>query len=180
MATPVTATYSETLMSSSYTDEQRQQAIDMYVEHGTKHTVETLGIPRRTILDWAKKAGVVAQADTEKTAQARAVNAERVQAAWGDYRENEALGAGAAAASMRNGVLEASANNNHQLLRARATAYGIFVDKAELLSGRATSRVETWAESELDRELRGLIDQMEDRIMADAEQIDRETDQEQR
>lgn len=158
------------MAKNTYTEQQRSDALAMYVEHGTAHTHKTLGIPRRTLLDWAKQAGVTAQADAQQTSQARAVNAERVQAAWGDYRENEALGAGSAAARMRQGILEASANNNHQLLRARSIAYGIMIDKAELLSGRATSRVETWAESELDESIRGLITEMEDKILEDAQQ----------
>jgi len=160
---------------STYTDEQREEALQMYIEHGTAHTSDTLGIPKRTLLDWAKAAGVTAQANAEQTADARAVQAERVQAAWGDFREQEALGAGSAAARLRNGVIAASANNDAQLIRARAIAYGIMIDKAELLSGRATSRIETWAESELDREIRDLVEKMEDRILQDVAEQAAET-----
>ena len=156
---------------TTYTEDQRAEAVAMYREHGATHTATTLDIPRRTILDWAKKAGAVAQADQEKTADARAVAAERVAAVWGDFREDEALGAGSAAVQLRQRLLTAATADmpEPQLIRACATAYGILIDKAELLSGRATQRIETWAESELDDEIRGLVAEMEDRIMADHE-----------
>ncbi len=165
---------------TSYTDEQRDEAVAMYREHGATHTATTLDIPRRTILDWAKKAGAVAQADQEKTAEARAVAAERVASTWGDFREDEALGAGSGAVQLRQRLLQAATSDYETdedgrvyggpepaLIRACATAYGILIDKAELLSGRATARIETWAESELDDEIRGLVAEMEGRIMAD-------------
>ena len=49
-----------------------------------------------------------------------------------------------------------------------AIAYGIFVDKAELLSDRATSRIETWSESDVDRALREAVAEMEARARGDA------------
>lgn len=153
---------------NTYTDEQRTEALSLYQDIGTTATSKRLSIPRRTILEWAKAAGLIARADAGKTAAATAANVERVQAAWGDYREREALGAGAAAVKLREGVLTASEAENERLLRARAIAYGIMIDKAELLSGRATQRIETWAESELDASIRHLIREMEDRIVEDA------------
>jgi len=167
---------------NTYTDEQRTEALQSYTEHGTTATSKRLNIPRRTILTWAKDAGLIARADQEKTAEAKAANAERVQAAWGDYRENEALGAGSAAVRLRTALLEAVEGDtithedgrlylsiSPQLIRALSISYGILIDKAELLSGRATQRIETWAESELDTEIRHLIREMEDRILEDAD-----------
>jgi transposase-like protein len=151
-------------MPRTYTDEERATAVDSYLTHGATRASELLGIPRRTILDWVQDAGVTAQANTEKTAAARQVAAERVANAWGDFRESEALAAGAAANRMRREALEASEQQDAHLLRARVIAYGIFIDKAELLSGKATSRIEVWAETELDAEIRSLVAQMEDRI----------------
>ena len=106
----------------------------------------------------------MAHANSEKTAAAREVAAERVATAWGDFRAQEALAAGAAANRMRREALEASQERNAGLLRARIIAYGIFIDKAELLSGQATERIQVWAESEVDRELREAMRQLEDRI----------------
>jgi hypothetical protein len=64
---------------------------------------------------------------------------------------------------MRSEALVASDEKNYLLLRARAIAYGIFIDKAEILSNQATARIEVWAESEVDVELRRLIAEMEER-----------------
>ena len=148
----------------TYTDQDRQGAIELYQQVGATEASTRLDIPRRTILDWASKAGVVAQADQEKTSEARAVGAERITTAWADFRAQEALAAGAAANRMRREVLEASTERNANLLKARVVAYGIFIDKAELLSGQATQRIQVWAESEVDRELREAMAQLEERI----------------
>lgn len=47
-----------------------------------------------------------------------------------------------------------------------AVVYGIMIDKAELLSGNATERIETWAQTEVDRELHQLVAEMEETIRA--------------
>jgi transposase-like protein len=146
---------------STYTDEDRAAAVTAYQQVGASEASRQTGVPVRTILDWARKAGVVAQANAEKTAEARAVAAERIANAWGDYREQEALAAGAAANRMRREALDASAEGDASLLRARVIAYGIFIDKAELLSGQVSQRIEVWSESEVDRQLRQAISDME-------------------
>jgi len=153
---------------ATWTDKQKEAALAMYAKHGTAATVEATGIPRRTLLRWASDAGIVAQASREKTAEARAVSAQQATEAWGDYREKEALLAGAAASRLRRGVAEASDDGNHLLLRARSIAYGIMIDKAELLSGNATERIETWAKDEVDTEIRELVTEMERRIREQA------------
>ena len=144
-----------------YTLEQRTQAVELADEVGPAEASRQTGIPKRTISNWREPA---AHANAEKTAAAREVAAERVATAWGDFRAQEALAAGAAANRMRREALEASTERNAGLLRARIIAYGIFIDKAELLSGQATERIQVWAESEVDRELREAMRQLEDRI----------------
>ena len=87
------------------------------------------------------------------------MNAERVQKAWGDFREEQAMNAGATAANLMGKARNAEKSRD---AKDWAIAYGIFVDKAELLSGRATSRIETWAESEVDAELRRVVREFEE------------------
>jgi len=58
---------------------------------------------------------------------------------------------------------------NGRNLQSLAVAYGILVDKAELLSGNATERIETWATSEVDTSLRELVTEMEDSIRANGD-----------
>jgi len=147
-----------------YTDELKTEAIRIYQEAGAAEAARQTGASTRSVLNWASEAGVVSQAGQEKTAEARAVGADRVANAWADFRAQEALAAGAAANRMRREALDASTERNASLLRARVVAYGIFIDKAELLSGQATQRIQVWAESELDREIRADLALMEDII----------------
>lgn len=149
-----------------YTADQRAEALHLYQEHGAVDASTRTGIPRRTISRWATRAGVVPQVNREKTEAARAVAAEKVATVWADFRSREATASGATAAAIRAVIryqLQEHPENGRNL-QSLAIAYGIMIDKAELLSGQATARIEVWAESELDRDLRALIDEMEARI----------------
>lgn len=175
---------------TTYTDTQKSEALEAYTAVGTAEASRQTGISPTTIKRWAAQAGQVVQTNTQKTTTARAAAAERVQRAWGDYREGEAMGSGAAAAKMRSLAVDAAeGTENTEIVEdpdtgkrttvtsglppdARAAkdlaiAYGIFVDKAELLSDRATSRIETWSESEVDVALRQAVAEMEARARGD-------------
>lgn len=156
-------------MSTTYTDTQRSEALDLHAEHGTAETSRRTGISSTTITRWAREAGRTVQTDVEKTATARAAGAERVLQAWGDFRAGEAMQAGAVAGKARNRLAEALDDPARPIGRAKelAVVYGIMIDKAELLSGNATERIEHWAESEVDRELKRLVSEMENRARAD-------------
>jgi hypothetical protein len=143
-----------------YTTEQKTEAVQLADEVGPAEASRRLNIPKRTISSWRPPA----HANQEKTAAARATAAERVTLHWADYREQEATAAGSAATRLRRQVIEASDAGNANLLRARTIAYGVLIDKAELLSGQATERIEVWAESEVDRELRQAITELEARV----------------
>lgn len=176
---------------TNYTPTQKAEALDLYDNHGTAEAARQTGISPTSIKRWARQAGRVVQASTEKTATARAANAERVQRAWGDYREAEAMGAGAAASRFRSLAVDAAEGTetredvydpdtgrtravvtgeppDARAAKDLAIAYGILIDKAELLSDRATSRIETWAESDVDRALRDAVAEMEKRARADS------------
>lgn len=147
-----------------YTVEQKAQVIEIWPNNGTAETARVTGVHERTIIRWVTEAGLMSEDRREKTADMRAAGAEQVARSWADFRSQEALAAGAAANRMRREVLEASEEKNANLLKARIIAYGIFIDKAELLSGQATQRIQVWAESEVDRELREAIAELEARI----------------
>ncbi len=153
---------------TTYTDTDRTEALEAYTKLGTAEAARQTGISPTTIKRWAAQAGQVVQTNTEKTATARAANAARVQQAWGDFREGEALSAGAAASKVRKALLDAVENLSARSAKDLAVVYGILIDKAELLSGNATERVEHWAESEVDTELRRLVAEMEARARGDA------------
>lgn len=44
----------------AYSDTQRQEALDLYPEHGTSETSRRTGIPQRTIRRWANEEGLTA------------------------------------------------------------------------------------------------------------------------
>ena len=142
-----------------YTDTQRSEAVALYDEHGTAEAAKRTGITPRTIRRWANAAGHVSEANTQKTVKARAAGAERVAQAWGDFREAEAMGAGAVAIRAREAIVKALGDPATSATEAKALAitYGILIDKAELLSGHATERVQVWAESDVDTELRAMV-----------------------
>lgn len=147
----------------NYTDEQRSQVLELWPDLGTAETERRTGVHSRTVIRWVNEAGLMSRDAAQKTAEATEAS-HRVTNAWADFRAQEALAAGAAANRMRREVLEASTERNAALLKARVVAYGIFIDKAELLSGQATQRIQVWADSEIDRELREAWQAMEDRI----------------
>ena len=166
-----------------YTTEQKEEAVNTWQELGTAEASRQTGIPGRTLRRWANDKGLVSQANAQKTGEARAAGALKAATAWGDFREAEALSAGAAAARLRNRLLEGriipgreDKNGNPVFVpieakevKDLAVAYGILVDKAELLSGKATSRIEVWAESELDRDLKQAMAEMEEMVRDSAD-----------
>lgn len=168
-------------MGTTYTDEDQARALTAYTEHGPAKAEEMTGISRRTISRWATDAGLVPTSQRVKTTEARAANATRVANAWGDFREQEAMAAGAAAVAARNRLRDLIAGKvrvknpeadeptvilelDAPVIRAVSVAYGILIDKAEQLSGQATERIELWSESQVDAELREAMSLMEDRI----------------
>ena len=58
---------------SDYTDEQKAEAVRLYVEVGTAEAARRIGTSGRTITRWAKAAGVTSQDRVEKTDAARQV-----------------------------------------------------------------------------------------------------------
>jgi transposase-like protein len=50
-------------MTMPYTDEQRAEAVDLYVEHGAAEAARRTGISSRSIRGWAKTADVAAARD---------------------------------------------------------------------------------------------------------------------
>lgn len=151
---------------TTYTDQDKEHALNLYTQHGATHAANETGISRRTILRWANDAGLVSQANQEKTTQARAAAAEKVATEWADFRSGEAVNAGASAANIRSAIRNRVAAGDPRGVRDLAVAYGIMIDKAELLSGHATERVETWAESDVDRELREAITMFDRKVNA--------------
>ena len=169
------------IASMPYTTTDKQQALELWQTAGTAETARRTGINGRTLTRWAKAAGLMTEDRQQKTTELRAAAAEKVSEVWADYRSKEAAASGATASRMRNAILEQVEGepimetvNGDQVqvgvrvdgrnLQSLAVAYGILVDKAELLSGNATARIDTWATSEVDTALKDLVVEMEDTI----------------
>lgn len=149
---------------TQHSAETKTEALRLYLEVGATKAAKLTGVPKRTINGWATENNLVAQATTRKQTEA-ANAASRVQRTWADFRTNEALAAGATANRLRARIqqmIEGEAAGRD--VQAYSISYGIFIDKADQLNNQATQRIEVWAESELDRELRSLIGEMEDTI----------------
>jgi transposase-like protein len=151
-----------------YTDTQKAAAVKLYDEHGTAETAKRTGITPRTIRRWAKDAGHVSEDNAQKTTKARAAGAQQVAEAWGNFREAEATGAGTTATKVRDAIV-AAVDHGRRSREARdlAVVYGILIDKAELLSGNATQRVQVWAEDAVDAELRAMLADLDEVVNRD-------------
>ena len=121
---------------SNYTDTQKAEAVDLYVEVGTAEAAEQVGVSGRTILRWAKDAGVVSQDRIQKTEAAREV----LQATQAEQRQE-----------LRGLLLEAGIHHVRRSVAADtgrdAQAFmigaGIGIDKYRLEMGEATALVIT-------------------------------------
>jgi hypothetical protein len=142
-----------------YTPEQRTQALALYVEHGPAETERHTGIPRRTIATWARRAGLKTDAPS-KTAKATAAAAMK----WAQRRVVLADKLGQVSEQLAGAAQAAVAKGDGRNAQAFMTAAAIGVDKAELLTGRATSRSVTLSDaSSRAAELAQVRDELKER-----------------
>ena len=91
---------------------------------------------------WTRQTGeAIALADRRRDQTAAATTASQV--AWAERRNTEADAAGIYAARARQAIIQAIDQGDHQMTRAAAIAYGILIDKAQVLSGGVTDRTES-------------------------------------
>lgn len=141
---------------SQYTDEQRSEAVQLYQEIGTAETSRRLDIPRRTILDWASKADVIAHVEDEKQRAAR-------ERRWEAKRRE-----------MRELLLDRAVDILERMdapgkpgdMRNLAIAVGVLIDKYRLELGEATARTFVEGADDIDRAVRQLVGEMESRSQA--------------
>lgn len=134
---------------TNYTDEQRREAVDAYIEHGTAEASRRTGVSGRTIRRWAEDAGL-SQARAEKTDAAR----KQLEAQYAERRANIRLMLLDATEAALRDAIESSRGRKDQM-----TAAAIGIDKLRLEEGEATSRTATMNESEMDRELVRTLDE---------------------
>ncbi|MBA3371113.1 MAG: hypothetical protein H0T96_06640 [Thermoleophilaceae bacterium] len=134
-----------------YTAEQRAAALELYSEVGPAEAGRRLGIPSGTVRSWARRNGCAAVATENRRA---AVEAARLT--WEQRRSGLTVRLGEVAAELLERVEKAEPGE----AKALATALAILVDKAELLSGRATERTEAGAAVNMDAEIERLIGEL--------------------
>ncbi len=153
-----------------YTVEQKQETVELYVEHGTAETARRTGVNPRTITRWANAAGVMSQDSSKKTELARqhlAIRRDEKREQLRTLLLDKAIG-----------LLERF-DTEHKDYRGKdvqevywdqapsgatkeyAIAVGILIDKFRLEMGEHTGRTEVdliSAESRIDAEIRRLSD----------------------
>jgi transposase-like protein len=122
----------------TYSDEERANAVDLYAKHGPSEAARLTNIPMKTIASWANRDGV--QTSAPRVALS-ANEANRVK--WETRRLEEANDAGADAARVREAMVAAALAGAAKQANQLYNVYGVLIDKAQLLSGSATSRTET-------------------------------------
>lgn len=152
----------------AYTDEQRAEALALYVQHGAQRAADETRISKRSILRWANDASL-SQARAEKTEAARDMLAkrhaemreelrvrllekaldalERMDEVHVDYRGKDAQ-------MVTWDIAPSGAFKDY------ATGAAILIDKYRLEMGEHTARAEVTNESAIDAEVRRLVDEL--------------------
>jgi hypothetical protein len=123
-------------MASQYAPDVKAEALAVYLDHGAAEAARQTGIPNGTIRSWAHRDGVATVAAQNTRA---ATEAARVQ--WEQRRLELADEIGEAAEEALNLVDAALQEGDAHAAKAAAVTVGVLIDKAELLSGRATKRL---------------------------------------
>lgn len=131
----------------TYTDTQRQTAIEMAAEHGIAHTHRATKIPKGTLSKWCTKAGVTPGTVAAKQTAAATVAA---QLEWASRRTVMVHEMGAAAQTALTRCQATLSNPGADPRKAKdlALTMAILVDKAQLLAGDATARFGSQADRE--------------------------------
>ena len=128
-------------MARTYTDDEKAAAIDLTVHVGPTEAGSRLGIPKSTLANWLTpdQQAEMAERSTAKTRAATEAHSRRwaeVRAAMVDDAGDCARRLLAVLADNVDSLVPRSARDAKDL----ATAMAILIDKAQLLSGDATSR----------------------------------------
>ena len=175
------------------------EALTIWRTDGASQASRVTGVPSGTIRRWVHESGLGGPRRDELAARQHADAEARVQAEEEHQRrlrewltaseERQAI----RIAELKEMLLDTAAEALHRIddehidfkgkeatmvvypkpdpagVRAYVTAAAIAIDKWRLVTGQATSRVETVGESPIDRELARLVDEIERRAQAEAQ-----------
>jgi transposase-like protein len=125
----------------TYTQEQRAEALALYVSDGLGAASRTLNIPQGTIASWAHRTPGIQTLAAEKREQTAAMLEERALH-WQARRADLAEQFGAIADTMLAAAFDYSEAGRPRDVKDSVMAAAIAVDKAQLLTGGATSRTD--------------------------------------
>lgn len=148
----------------TYTDLQRQDAVGLYERDGLAEAARATSVPKSTIRGWAAAAGVrtCGSEQTRAANEVRALGMEErrqniAEALFTEVERSLAdLDGPVAVYSMgRDGLGTGTAPRpNPKDRQARVVAVAVLLDKALLLTGQATERVDDTGEYDLEADLR--------------------------
>jgi len=124
----------------------RAEALHLYAEVGPAEAARRLDLPAGTVRSWAKRAGVTGERTKQATA---AVEAARLT--WSQRKAELVTRTGEAAADFLERSIAAAEAGDTRDVRDLVNAFGVAVDKAQLLDGEATERVEVSADERRER-----------------------------
>jgi hypothetical protein len=130
------------------TDESWAEARRLYETGGlsTREIGERISTSRQNVEThlhregWVRQNDAVKERDAEMRAKTERAKLES-ERRWANRRNQEADAAGITAARARASIIAALDARDDKMTRASAVAYGILIDKAQLLSGAATARI---------------------------------------
>lgn len=137
---------------AKYTDDERSKALDLAARVGVGEAARQTGIPKGTIGSWAHRGGTT-MAPEEKIKLVAVA-----KMAWAERRAGLAdeLGlAGEKAVALLLERIESGSIGNRDLVAAVAT----LIDRAQLLGGDATARIELVGQ-EVEAEALGVVDEL--------------------
>jgi transposase-like protein len=136
-----------------YSPEQKAEALALYAEVGAAEAARQTGIAKGTLQSWAHRTGVATTCNEQRQA-----NVDALKAKWDERRQEMIHEIGAVAQMALARTEQAIATSRSREAKEFATTMAILVDKAQLLSGAATSRTETTVRDHLDREIEHLLE----------------------
>lgn len=168
------------MSKTRYTTAQREEALELYLDHGAAETARRTGIALGTLKSWASRSGV-ASAATETTAAAveahRLTVAERKVALARDLMGDiERLRGQLFEPCVERKVVTLAGGKErgvHEVVdvelgqpsfsdqKAIMTTVAIAIDKVQVLTGQATEILEHRVTSPIDEELQRLSEQLE-------------------
>lgn len=144
---------------AQWTAEQREVAVGLLRAGGTIADVHRrTDIPKPTLSRWASEAGIDVPG-AERVQEA----ATATRLAWAQRRGQLVDRIGSVVETLLDRIESADDDSDP---RGNATAFGILVDKAQLLSGGVTSRSEQLSAERAREELAEMVDELEERRRA--------------